>query len=154
MSHNRLSWINTEYSWKWKLLSHIWLFVGPWTVAPRLLCPCNSPGKNTGVGSHSLLQWIFLTQGSNPGVRHYRQMLYPLSHQGSPGSIPRLGRSPGEENSYPFQYSCLENYMDRGDGELQSMGLQRVGHDWATSLHFKVKKKQWDTYINTCLSEW
>ena len=34
----------------------------------RLLCPWDSPGKNTGVGSHSLLQGIFLTQGSNPGL--------------------------------------------------------------------------------------
>ena len=33
---------------------------------------------------------------------------------GDVGSIPRLGRSPGEGNDYPFQYSCLENYTDRG----------------------------------------
>ena len=33
---------------------------------------------------------------------------------GDPGSIPGLGRSPGEENGYPLQYSCLENAMDRG----------------------------------------
>ena len=37
----------------------------------RLLCPWNSPSKNTGVGCHSLLQRIFLTQGSNPGLLHY-----------------------------------------------------------------------------------
>ena len=49
----------------------------------RLLCPWNFPGKNTGVGWHFLLQGIFLTQGSNPGLPHCRQMLYPLSHQGS-----------------------------------------------------------------------
>ena len=36
-------------------------------MVPRLLCPWNSPGKNTGVGCHVLLQGIFLTQGSNPG---------------------------------------------------------------------------------------
>ena len=48
---------------------------------PRLLCPWNSPGKNTGVGSHSLLQRIFLTQGSNLGLPHCRQILYCLSHQ-------------------------------------------------------------------------
>jgi len=47
-------------------------------------CPWNSPGKNTGVVSHSLLQGIFLTQGSNPGLPHCRQVLYHLSHQGSP----------------------------------------------------------------------
>ena len=35
---------------------------------------------------------------------------------GDPGSIPELGRSPGEENGYPLQYSCLGNPMDRGTG--------------------------------------
>ena len=40
----------------------------------RLLCPWNSPGQNTGVGSHSLLQGIFLTQGSNLGLLHCRQI--------------------------------------------------------------------------------
>ena len=50
----------------------------------RLLCPWNSPGKNTGVGSHSLLQGIFPTQGSNVGPLHCRQILYHLSHQESP----------------------------------------------------------------------
>ena len=56
----------------------------PWTIAPRCLCPWNSPGKNTGVGCHSLLQGIFLTQGSNQGLLHWRQILYSLSHQSSP----------------------------------------------------------------------
>jgi len=38
----------------------------------RLYSPCNSPGQNTGVGSHSLLQGIFPTQGLNPGLPHWR----------------------------------------------------------------------------------
>ena len=38
------------------------------------------PGNNTGVGCHFLLQGIFLTQGSNPGLLHCRQILYNLSH--------------------------------------------------------------------------
>ena len=59
---------------------------GPYPA--RLLCPWNSPGKNHGVGSHSLLQGIFLTQGSNPRLLHCRQILYPLSHQGSPQPSP------------------------------------------------------------------
>ena len=46
--------------------------------------PWDFPGKSTGVGCHFLLQRIFLTQGSNLGLLHCRQMLYPLSHQGSP----------------------------------------------------------------------
>ena len=44
----------------------------------------NSPGRNTGVGSHSLLQEIFPTQGLNLGLLHCRQILYCLSHQGNP----------------------------------------------------------------------
>ena len=43
---------------------------------PRLLCSWNSPGKNTGVDSHPRLQGIFLTQGSNLGLLHCRQILY------------------------------------------------------------------------------
>ena len=48
-----------------------------------LYTPWNSPGQNTGVGSLSLLQGIFPTQGSNPGLPHGRQIVYQLSHQGS-----------------------------------------------------------------------
>ena len=51
----------------------------------RLLCPWNSPGKDTGVHCHFLLQGIFLTQGSNLDLLHCRQILSYLSHQGSPG---------------------------------------------------------------------
>ena len=50
----------------------------------RLLCPWDSPDKNTGVGGHALLEGIFPTQGSNPGLPHCRQILDHLSHQGSP----------------------------------------------------------------------
>ena len=46
--------------------SHVRLFETLWTVATRLLCPWDSPGKNTGVGCHGPLQGIFLTQESNP----------------------------------------------------------------------------------------
>ena len=48
-----------------------------------LFCSWNSPGKNTGVGSHSLLQGIILIQGLNPGFLHCWQILYHLSHQGT-----------------------------------------------------------------------
>ena len=43
----------------------------------------DSPGKNTGVGCHALLQGIFPTKGSNPGLPHRRQIFHHLSHQGS-----------------------------------------------------------------------
>ena len=47
----------------------------------RLLRPWDFPGKNTGGGCHFLLQEIFPTQGLNPGLLHYRQTLYHLSHR-------------------------------------------------------------------------
>ena len=50
--------------------------------------PWNSPGQNTGVGSCSLLQGIFPTQGSNPGLPHCRWILYQLSYQGSTKNLP------------------------------------------------------------------
>ena len=46
--------------------------------------PWNSPGQNTRVGSHSILQGIFPTQGSNRGLLHFWWILYQLSHKGSP----------------------------------------------------------------------
>ena len=92
----------------------------------------NSPGQNAGVGSLSLLQVIFPTQGSNPSLLHWQAGSLPLASPGKPylrmsfgsagkesacnvgdlGSIPGLGRSPGERNGYPLQYSSLENSMD------------------------------------------
>ena len=51
---------------------------------PGRYSPRNSPGHNTGVGSLSLLQGIFPTQGSNPGLSHCRWILYQLSHKRSP----------------------------------------------------------------------
>ena len=65
---------------KWKSLSRIWLFATPWTIYSSW----NSPGQNTGVGCCSLLQGIFPTQGSNPGLLHCRRILHQLSHKGSP----------------------------------------------------------------------
>ena len=55
------------------------------TVRPHeLYSPWNSPGQNTGMGSLSLLQQIFLTQESNWDPLHCRWILYQLSYQGSP----------------------------------------------------------------------
>ena len=54
---------------------------------PRSSVHGDSPGKNTGVGCQALLQGIFPTQGSNPGLPHCRRILYQLSHQGSPKVI-------------------------------------------------------------------
>ena len=53
----------------------------------ELYSPWNSPGQNTGEGGCSLLQGFIPTQGSNPGLLHCRQILYHLSHQGSPNQL-------------------------------------------------------------------
>ena len=63
----------------------------------RLFCPWDFPGKNTGVGCHSLLWGIFLTQGLNPDLLHCRWILYCLSHHGSPKST-------------IFQYKMKKNF--------------------------------------------
>ena len=52
----------------------------PMDCSPPSSSPRNSPGRNTGVGSHSLLQGIFPNQGSNLGLPHCRWILYSLSH--------------------------------------------------------------------------
>ena len=65
---------------------------------------------------------------------------------GDPGSIPRSGRSPGEGNGNPFQYSCLDNSMDRGAWQAIVQGSQRVGHEWATNtfnFHFLETSSNW-----------
>ena len=56
-------------------LNRVRLFVTPWTVARQALLSWDSQGKNVGVGSYSFLQGIFLTQGSNVGLSHWRQIL-------------------------------------------------------------------------------
>ena len=78
---------NIDYIKYQLTLSRVWLFATPWTVCSLPLWPLwpwNSPGKNAGVGSHSLLQGIFLIQGLNLGLLHCRQILYQLNYQGSP----------------------------------------------------------------------
>ena len=64
----------------------------------------DSPGKDTGVGCHALLQGIFPTQRSNPGLPHCRQILYHLSHWGSPEN---------DELSLSFSNSyCIEERLE------------------------------------------
>ena len=75
------------------------------SVPPHgLYSPWNSPGQNTGGGSHSLLQGIFPVQGLNPGLPHCRQILYQLSHKRSPRIL--------EWVAYPFSSgsSWLRNW--------------------------------------------
>ena len=80
----------TAYSSCACMLSHfsrVRLFATLWTVTARLLCPWDSPGKNTGVGCHTLLQGIFPTQGSNLCLLHlvhWQAGFLPLAPPGKP----------------------------------------------------------------------
>ena len=78
----------------------------------RLLCPWDSPGKNTEVACHFLLQGIFPTQGSNLGLQHCRQMLYRLSHQGS-GLLGFPGGSDSEESALSLGKSQTGRHFSR-----------------------------------------
>ena len=83
-----LSVINTFFPFKhWVVKMQIYIYTG----------------KNTGVGSHSVLQGIFPIQGSNPGLLHCRQILYHLSHQGSP----YIGVKSKESESCSVQFSSV-----------------------------------------------
>ena len=71
--------------------SRVQLFATLWTVACQApLSMGDSPGKNTGVGCHALLQGIFPTQRLNLSLLHCRRILYPLIYQGSPNIMPSM----------------------------------------------------------------
>ena len=83
----------------------------------------DSPGKNTGVGCHALLQGIFSTQESNPGLPYCRQILYCLSHQGSPWIL--------EWVAYPFS----RGYSWPRDRTGVSRMAGGFFTSWATNKH-------------------
>ena len=72
----------------------------------------NSPGQNTRVGSLSLLQGTFLTQGSNPGLPHYRQILYQLSYQGSHLPPNKSGKTKKKAPGIHFYCSIVANLKE------------------------------------------
>ena len=78
-------------------------------------CPWDSLGKGTGVCCHALLQGIFPTQGLNPGLRHCRQILYQLSHKGSPRIL--------EWVAYPFSNISSRPRNQTGVSSLQADSL-------------------------------
>ena len=102
-----------------KPLSRVWLFATHWAVAYEAPPPWDFPGKSAGMGCHFLLQGIFPTQGSNPGLPYCRQMLYCLSHPGSP-----------ETGGGWAEFSRVDKYQS-------SSGLSRQ-----TMILFKVKWRE------------
>ena len=80
MQEMRVRFLGREDALEKEMATHssIVAWETPWMPA-RLLCPWKSPGKNNTMGSLSLLQGLFLTQGLNPGPLHCRQILYHIS---------------------------------------------------------------------------
>ena len=126
--------------------SHVRLFATLRTLACQFLCPWDSPGKNNGMGCHFLLQGIFLTQGSNLHLLrllHWQvdsilktmtQMVKNLpAMQGT--RVQPLGWKDPLEKGMATHSSILAWRIPwtEGPGGLQSMGLQRLGHDWVTN---------------------
>ena len=104
----------------------------------RLLGPWNFPGKSTGVGCYLLLQGIFPTRGSNPGLSHCRQTLYHLSYQGSPDAKRKQCPAVDVTGDGSKVRCCTEQYcigtwnvrsMNQGKLEIVKQEMARVNFD-------------------------
>ena len=101
----------------------------------RLLCPWNSPGKNTGVGCHFLLQGIFWTQGSNLHLLHWQEDSLPLRHQGSQFSLTELDSTPVITRENPpgilsLHYLAIADELVRAKKFHVACGLPDVWSLW------------------------
>ena len=94
----------------------------PGVQPTSLLCPCNSPGKNTGVGCHSLLQGIFPIQGLNYSLLHCRWILCHLSPQRSPSLCMHTTKMGSQGLSY------TEKLRKKGEKNLPIVYLICVRH--------------------------
>ena len=106
----------------------------PGNCNPPVFCPWNSPGKNTGMGNHPLLQWVFPTQGSNPDLPHCRQILYHLSHRWGMLIMGKARHAWWRRQWHPTP--VLLPGKSHGWRSLvgSSPWGRWVAHDWATSL--------------------
>ena len=107
-----------------------------------LYSPWNSPGQNTGVDSLALLQGIFPTQGSNPGLPHCRQILYQLSYKGSPRIL--------EWVAYPFSRDLPDPGIELGSPALQADSSPTELSGKPSTYKQVVKTTSSDTVFQTC----
>ena len=103
-------------------LSGVQLFATPWTSPPGSSVHGDSPGKNSGVGCHALLQGIFPTQGSNPGLPHCQLILYHLKSGTCPTSKPK--KEPAVSNR------DINGLMDRGAYMSRARSWSNTSRVW------------------------
>jgi len=104
-----------------------------------LYSPWNSPGQKSGVGSYSFLQGIFPTQGSNPGLPHCRQILYCLSHQGSPRILEWVAYPFSRGSSQPRNWtrvSCIAG------GFFTNWAIREVRHISVWDIYQLMEEKK------------
>ena len=118
--------------------NHLCLYTWPWPIPgsrKKFMVPCNSHNlmKKTDY-PFFLFFFCFLWERGYElyfsfriGLRRWFSGKEFAKNAGDPGSAPGSGRSPGEGNGNPLQYSCLKNPMDRGTWGLQSMGMEKNG---------------------------
>ena len=96
--------------------------------------PWNSPSQNTEVGSQSLLQGIFPTHGSNPGIPHCRQILYQLNHQGR-----KLLSSTDIKDKYNNQYNIAIKFYRKQPKESKKKKCLMKRKKFNSSLWSNIK---------------
>ena len=119
-----------------------------------LLCCSSLPLSSMGLSAASFINhfWLANCPVGFPGGSDGKES---ACNAGDPGSIPGSGRSPGEGNGYPLQYSYLGNPpWTEEPGGLQSMGSQRVRHDWATFTHQLPCRKLQKHSCQLLLQDW
>ena len=106
-----------------------------WEAAPQIALRNCSKGA---VGGKSIYKVLVKTEFSTICSLVSKES---ASNAGDPSLIPRSGRSPGEGNGNPLQYSCLENPMDKGAWQVTVHGVARVEHDLATKHQALILQK-------------
>ena len=104
--------------------------------------PGDSPGKNTGVGYHALLQGIFPTEESNQGLLHRRRILYQLSYQGSPNWLYANTKLKGQKKK-SFKYILL-----RESNQAEKSTYHMILTKWHSGKTATMETVKHQLYIN------
>ena len=116
-------------------LSHVWLCSPMDCNPPGSSVHGGSPGQNTGMGCHALLQGIFPTQGLNSGLLHCRQILYSLSHQERLRTLEQVACSFSRGSSWPRDWTQVSCTADR------------FFTTWATRASIQLLKRMTRTWM-------